>query len=144
MGRSIWWALTTFTAQTAEVGQQRPSWYGLDEVSGTAWKLGGGLGDLELPPNRISGAARRPLCGCRPVPELPPWTVLAGQGDLECWSLPTPLISISSTRTGPILRERCAVPQGLASIAYNVLTATLVYLDHQENLRWRPVCNQLG
>lgn len=32
--------------------------------------------------------------------------------------------------------QRCPVPQGLHSIAYNVLTATLVYLNHQENLRW--------
>lgn len=28
------------------------------------------------------------------------------------------------------------IPQGLGSIAYNVLTATLVYLKHQEHLRW--------
>jgi hypothetical protein len=35
-----------------------------------------------------------------------------------------------------LLGQRCRVPQGLGSIAYNVLTATLVYLDHQEDLRW--------
>jgi hypothetical protein len=35
-----------------------------------------------------------------------------------------------------LLGERCRVPQGLQSIAYNVLVATLVYLDHQEHLRW--------
>lgn len=38
-----------------------------------------------------------------------------------------------------LLGERCPIPQGLGSIAYNVLTATLVYLDHQENLRWQLV-----
>jgi hypothetical protein len=38
-----------------------------------------------------------------------------------------------------LLGRRCPVPQGLGSIAYNVLTATLVYLDHQENLRWADV-----
>jgi hypothetical protein len=38
-----------------------------------------------------------------------------------------------------LLGPRCPVPQGLGSIAYNVLTATLVYLDHQEELRWELV-----
>ena len=38
-----------------------------------------------------------------------------------------------------LLGQRCPVPQGLGSIAYNVLTATLVYLDHQEELRWGDV-----
>ena len=35
-----------------------------------------------------------------------------------------------------LLGQRCPLPQGLESISYNVLVATLVYLDHQENLRW--------
>jgi hypothetical protein len=35
-----------------------------------------------------------------------------------------------------LLGERCPVPQGLQSIAYNVLVATLVYLDYQEHLLW--------
>lgn len=39
---------------------------------------------------------------------------------------------------------RCPVPQGLRSIAYNVLVATLVYLDHQEDLRWDLINYQLG
>lgn len=43
-----------------------------------------------------------------------------------------------------LLGQRCPVPQGLESIAYNVLVATLVYLDHQENLRWDLVNYQLG
>jgi hypothetical protein len=43
-----------------------------------------------------------------------------------------------------LLGSRCDVPQGLHSIAYNVLVATLVYLDHQENLRWDLVNYQLG
>jgi hypothetical protein len=38
-----------------------------------------------------------------------------------------------------LLGQRCPVPQGLQSIAYNVLTATLVYLAHQEDLRWELV-----
>ena len=43
-----------------------------------------------------------------------------------------------------LLGQRCPVPQGLGSIAYNVLMATLVYLDHQENLRWDLVNYQFG
>lgn len=43
-----------------------------------------------------------------------------------------------------LLGQRCPVPQGLGSIAYNVLVATLVYLDHQENLRWDLVNYQFG
>lgn len=35
-----------------------------------------------------------------------------------------------------LLGSRCPVPQGLQRLAYNVLTATLVYIDHEENLRW--------
>jgi hypothetical protein len=35
--------------------------------------------------------------------------------------------------------DRCEVPQGLSSIAYNVLVATLVFLDFQDELRWRWV-----
>jgi hypothetical protein len=38
-----------------------------------------------------------------------------------------------------LLGASCPVPQGLGSIAYNVLIATLVYLDHQEALRWDEV-----
>jgi hypothetical protein len=38
-----------------------------------------------------------------------------------------------------LLGERCPVPQGLASMAYNVLTATLVYLNHEEDLRWNDI-----
>jgi len=33
----------------------------------------------------------------------------------------------------------CQVPQGLGSLAYNVLTTTLVYLDYRTRLRWRLV-----
>ncbi len=35
--------------------------------------------------------------------------------------------------------QRCDIPQGLSSLAYNVLTATLVYLEFQEDLRWSLV-----
>jgi hypothetical protein len=35
-----------------------------------------------------------------------------------------------------LVGQQCPVPQGLYSIAYNVLTATLVYMEHQEDLRW--------
>ena len=43
-----------------------------------------------------------------------------------------------------MLGKRCPIPQGLRSIAYNVLVATLVYLDHQEHLRWDLVNYQIG
>jgi hypothetical protein len=43
-----------------------------------------------------------------------------------------------------LLGLRCDVPQGLSSIAYNVLVATLVYLEHRDNLRWDLVNYQLG
>ena len=43
-----------------------------------------------------------------------------------------------------LLGQRCPVPQGLYSIAYNVLVATLVYLQHQEHLRWDLVNYQIG
>ena len=43
-----------------------------------------------------------------------------------------------------LLGQRCRVPQGLRSIAYNVLVATLVYLNHQEHLRWELVNYQIG
>lgn len=33
--------------------------------------------------------------------------------------------------------DRCDIPQGLSSIAYNVLVATLVFLDFERDLRWR-------
>ncbi len=39
---------------------------------------------------------------------------------------------------------RCDVPQGLSSIAYNVLVATLVYLDFQEYLHWKSINYQYG
>jgi hypothetical protein len=32
---------------------------------------------------------------------------------------------------------RCDVPQGLSSVAYNVLVATLVYMEFREHLRWK-------
>ena len=38
-----------------------------------------------------------------------------------------------------IFGKRCDVPQGLSSIAYNVLIATLVYMEFQEHLRWKWV-----
>lgn len=34
---------------------------------------------------------------------------------------------------------RCKIPQGLSSIAYNVLVATLVFLDFQHDLRWKSI-----
>jgi len=40
--------------------------------------------------------------------------------------------------------DRCDIPQGLSSIAYNLLTATLVYLDFQEELRWKWLNYQVG
>jgi len=43
-----------------------------------------------------------------------------------------------------LLGQMCRVPQGLRSIAYNVLVATLVYLNHQEHLRWELVNYQIG
>jgi hypothetical protein len=43
-----------------------------------------------------------------------------------------------------LLGQRCPVPQGLYSIAYNVLVATPVYLQHQEHLRWDLVNYQIG
>lgn len=43
-----------------------------------------------------------------------------------------------------LLGQRCPLPQGLRSIAFNVLVATLVYLDHEANLRWDLVNYQLG
>jgi hypothetical protein len=43
-----------------------------------------------------------------------------------------------------LLGQRYSVPQGHGSIAYNVLGATLVYLKHQENLRWELVNYQFG
>ena len=42
-----------------------------------------------------------------------------------------------------LLGQRCDVPQGHGSIACNVLVATPVYLDHQENLGWDLVNYQL-
>lgn len=42
-----------------------------------------------------------------------------------------------------VLGQRCPLPQGLDSIAYNVLVATLVFLKHQENLGWGLVNYQL-
>ena len=35
--------------------------------------------------------------------------------------------------------ELCSIPQGLGSLAYNVLTCTLVYLDNRERLRFRVI-----
>ncbi|MGV9868937.1 hypothetical protein [Rhodococcus koreensis] len=35
-----------------------------------------------------------------------------------------------------LLGDLCPVPQGVSSLAYNVLTCTLVYLDHRDQLRW--------
>jgi hypothetical protein len=35
--------------------------------------------------------------------------------------------------------QRCELPQGLSSIAYNVLVATLVFLDFAPELRWRTI-----
>lgn len=38
-----------------------------------------------------------------------------------------------------LFRSRCDIPQGLSSIAYNVLVATLVFLDFEEDLRWKSI-----
>jgi hypothetical protein len=38
-----------------------------------------------------------------------------------------------------IFGGRTCVPQGLRSLAFNVLTATLVYLDNAENLSWKSL-----
>jgi hypothetical protein len=35
--------------------------------------------------------------------------------------------------------ELYTIPQDLGSLAYNVLMATLVYLDHQDRLHWRTI-----
>ena len=43
-----------------------------------------------------------------------------------------------------ILSGRCNVPQGLRSLAYNVLMATLVYLDNVERLSWKDLPYHLG
>lgn len=40
--------------------------------------------------------------------------------------------------------RRCDIPQGLSSIAYNVLVATLVFLDFQQDLRWKTITYQFG
>lgn len=39
--------------------------------------------------------------------------------------------------------SRCDIPQGLSSIAYNVLVATLVFLDFEQDLRWKSINYQL-
>jgi hypothetical protein len=38
-----------------------------------------------------------------------------------------------------VLERLVDVPQGLGSLAFNVLTATLVYLEFLDRLRWRYV-----
>lgn len=43
-----------------------------------------------------------------------------------------------------IFGARCDIPQGLSSIAYNVLVATLVFLDFQEELHWKWVNYQFN
>lgn len=52
-------------------------------------------------------------------------------------------------RDGPasapaISAHRLPIPQGLHSIAYNLLVATLVYLNHEEHLRCELVNCQIG
>jgi hypothetical protein len=38
-----------------------------------------------------------------------------------------------------VFGSRCDIPQGLSSIAYNVLVATLVFLDFEQDLRWKSI-----
>lgn len=40
--------------------------------------------------------------------------------------------------------SRCDIPQGLSSIAYNVLVATLVFLDFEQELRWKSINYQVS
>jgi hypothetical protein len=35
--------------------------------------------------------------------------------------------------------ELYSIPQGLGSLSYNLLTSTLVYLDHRSRIRWKLV-----
>ncbi len=58
-------------------------------------------------------------------------------------SSPAHGISSCSNPHRALLGQRCDVPQGLGSIGYNLRVATLVYLDHQENLGWDLVNYQL-
>ena len=40
--------------------------------------------------------------------------------------------------------DRCDIPQGLSSIAYNVLVATLVFLEFEQDLLWKTINYQFG